>query len=129
LLDLFVARTFETGETLIQEGEEGAGMHLVASGSLSVVAGGASDRTRVAMLGAGDVVGEVAMVLRRPATAAVVADCPSVTLHLAASEFLGVIKQHPALLTELYTLAVERTDETRSLLAQQADDASDLVLF
>ncbi len=129
LLDRFVARTFETGDTLIAEGEEGAGMHLVASGSLSIVAGKDADRTRVAMLGAGDVVGEVAMVLRRPATAAVVADCPSVTLHLAAGEFLAVIKQHPALLAELYTLAVERHEETRSLLAQQADDASDLVLF
>ncbi len=129
LLDRFVARTFETGERLIGEGEEGAGMHLVASGSLSIVAGGGADATRVAVLGAGDVVGEVAMVLRRPATAAVVADCPSVTLHLAASEFLAVIKQHPALLAELYTLAVERHEETRSLLAQQAQDASDLVLF
>jgi CRP-like cAMP-binding protein len=129
LLDRFVARTFEAGDQLIAEGEEGAGMHLVASGSLSIVAGGGADATRVAVLGAGDVVGEVAMVLRRPATAAVVADCPSVTLHLAASEFLAVIKQHPALLTELYTLAVERTEETRSLLAQQAQDASDLVLF
>jgi cAMP-dependent protein kinase regulator len=129
LLDRFVARTFETGETLIAEGEEGAGMHLVASGSLSIVAGKDADRTRVAMLGAGDVVGEVAMVLRRPATAAVVADCPSVTLHLPAGDFLAVIKQHPALLAELYTLAVERHEETRSLLAQQADDASDLVLF
>ncbi len=129
LLDRFVARTFETGDQLIAEGEEGAGMHLVASGSLSIVAGGGADATRVAVLGAGDVVGEVAMVLRRPATAAVVADCPSVTLHLAASEFLAVIKQHPALLAELYTLAVARTEETRSLLAQQAQDASDLVLF
>lgn len=129
LLDRFVARTFETGDTLITEGEEGAGMHLVASGSLSIVAGGEVDRTRVAVLGAGDVVGEVAMVLRRPAMAAVVADCPSVTLHLAATEFLSLIKEHPALLAELYTLAVERHEETRSLLAQQADDASDLVLF
>lgn len=129
LLDRFVARTFETGDTLIAEGEEGAGMHLVASGSLSIVAGRDAERTRIAMLGAGDVVGEVAMVLRRPATAAVVADCPSVTLHLAAGEFLAVIKEHPALLAELYTLAVERHEETRSLLAQQADDASDLVLF
>jgi CRP-like cAMP-binding protein len=129
LLDRFVARTFEAGDQLIAEGEEGAGMHLVASGSLSIVAGGGAEATRVAVLGAGDVVGEVAMVLRRPATAAVVADCPSVTLHLAATEFLAVIKQHPALLAELYTLAVERTEETRSLLAQQAQDASDLVLF
>ncbi len=129
LLDKFVTRTFETGEKLISEGEEGSGIHLVASGSLAVVAGSAGEATRVAVLGAGDVVGEVAMVLRRPATAAVVADCPSVTLHLPASEFMAVIKQHPALLAELYTLAVERHDETRSLLAQQAEDASDLVLF
>lgn len=129
LLERFQAHTFERGQVVIAQGQERAGLHLVASGALRVVAEEQGESTHLATLGTGDVVGEVGLVLRRPASAAVVADCPSVTLHLPAQDFHALIKEHPALLAQLYDLAVQREDETRSLLAQQAQDASDWVLF
>lgn len=129
LLGRFRARTFEAGQVVIAAGQEGAGLHLLASGSLRVMAEESGETTQLATLAPGEVVGEVGLVLRRPAAASVVAECPSVTLHLPAAEFMSVIKEHPELLAQLYELAVQREDETRSLLAQQAQDASDLVLF
>jgi cAMP-dependent protein kinase regulator len=129
LLERFQAHTFDAGEVVIAQGQEGAGLHLVASGALRVVAEEQGESTHLATLATGDVVGEVGLVLRRPAGAAVVADCPSVTLHLPAQDFHALIKEHPVLLAQLYELAVQREDETRSLLAQQAQDASDWVLF
>ena len=73
--------------------------------------------------------GEVALVLRRPANADVVAEHPTVTLHLPREEFLDLIKAHPEVLAELYELAVKRDEETRSLLAQEAADADEFVLL
>ena len=67
--------------------------------------------------------------VRAKAPTSVVAECPAVTLHLPAEEFLSVIKEHPELLAQLYELAVQREDETRNLLAQPAQDASDWVLI
>lgn len=129
LLGRFRARSFEAGQVVIAAGEEQAGLHLLASGTLRVLAEEAGETTQLATLSPGEVVGEVGLVLRRPAPTSVVAECPAVTLHLPAEEFLSVIKEHPELLAQLYELAVQREDETRNLLAQPAQDASDWVLI
>ncbi len=134
LLESFVARTFDTGDRVILRGSEGAGLHLVASGALRVVSGDGEEATQVARLGVGEVVGEIAMVLRRPADADVIADCPTVTLQLASEKFLAIVKQHPKLFARLYELAVERQEETKSLLAERAElvaesDLDEAVLF
>jgi cAMP-dependent protein kinase regulator len=68
------------------------------------------------------------MVLRRPANANVVADTPTVTMHLAQDEFMALIKEHPALLTQLYELAVQRDEETSSIVAQEAAEADELLI-
>lgn len=128
LLERFVTRTFEAGDKLITQGEESSGLYLVASGSLSVIHR-SDDDLAISKLGPGDVVGEVALVLRRPSNADVVAEHPTVTLHLPRDEFLDLIKAHPEVLAELYELAVKRDEETRSLVAQEATDADELVLL
>lgn len=71
----------------------------------------------ISTLGVGEVVGEVALVLRRKANAAVVAVHPTVTLHLPREDFLTLIHHHPAILLSLYSLAIKRDDETTSVLA------------
>lgn len=134
LLERFVTRTFEAGDKLITQGEESSGLYLVASGALSVIhrsddERGSDDDLAISKLGPGDVVGEVALVLRRPSNADVVAEHPTVTLHLPRDEFLDLIKAHPEVLAELYELAVKRDEETRSLVAQEAADADELVLL
>lgn len=128
LLERFVTRTFEAGDKLITQGEESSGLYLVASGALSVIHR-SDDDLAISKLGPGDVVGEVALVLRRPSNADVVAEHPTVTLHLPRDEFLDLIKAHPEVLGELYELAVKRDEETRSLVAQEATDADELVLL
>ena len=68
-------------------------------------------------VGVGDVVGEVALVLRRKANADVVAVHPTVTLHLPREDFMSLIREHAAILQSLYILAIERDEETSSVLA------------
>ena len=129
LMNRFKARTFEPGELLIREGGDTEGLFLIASGSVDVTGKDADgDRLRIAELGPGDVVGEISLVLRRPATADVVATHPTVTLELTREEFHRAIKDHPTLLNELYELATKREEETRTVVAQTALDVSDVVL-
>ncbi|MBK7402557.1 MAG: cyclic nucleotide-binding domain-containing protein [Myxococcales bacterium] len=121
LVSRFETRTFETGDFLIRRGETSTGVFLIASGEVDVRAEDESgDALTIASLGPGEVVGEVAMILRRPAGADVVARFPTVTLHLAGATFLDVLRQHPTLLAQLYELAVKRDEETTSVVAQHA---------
>jgi cAMP-dependent protein kinase regulator len=130
IMDLFGTRTFERGETLLSEGDDAAGLFLIASGGVSVTGQDSDgDSIVLAELGPGDVVGEISLVLRRPATATVVATHPTIALELTRERFQAAIRQHPTLLTELYDVAVKREEETRSVVAQEALDATDVVLI
>ena len=130
LVERFETCVFEKGEKLIEEGKETTGLHLVASGEVAIIGhedGGES--FIIATLAVGETVGEVALVLRRKANADVVAVHPTVTLHLPREEFLGLVRDHPAILSGLYLAAVERDEETSSVLAGTTTSvAEDFVL-
>lgn len=118
LVERFETKVFEKGDKLIEDGKDTSGLHLIASGEVAVIGreeGG--ENFVIATLGVGETVGEVALVLRRKANADVVAVHPTVTLHLPREEFLGLVRAHPAILAGLYLCAVERDDETTSVLA------------
>jgi CRP-like cAMP-binding protein len=118
LVERFETCVFEKGDKLIEDRKETTGLHLIASGEVAVVGheeGG--EPFVIATLTVGEMVGEVALVLRRRANADVVAVHPTVTLHLPRGEFLGLVREHPAILSCLYLAAVERDEETSSALA------------
>ncbi len=129
LAALFETRTYEPGESLITEGDNAAGLHLLAAGSVEVRRGDPDGEVlRIATLGPGSCVGEISLVMRRPATASVIAVAPTVSLVLAAEKFMVIVKSRPNLFARLYELAVQREDETLSVLGQEAEDADDLVM-
>jgi CRP-like cAMP-binding protein len=129
LVETFETSVFEKGERLITEGEEPSGLHLIASGEVAVVGHEAGEPFVIATLGVGEVVGEVALVLRRKANADVVAVHPTVTLHLPREDFLTLIRDHPAILQGLYMLAVKRDEETSGVLENTTTSvAEDYVL-
>lgn len=129
LVARFETRTFEAGDYLIRHGEKSTGVFLLASGEVDVRAKDETgDDLVVATLGPGEVVGEVAMILRRPAGSDVVARFPTVTLHLAGGSFMEVLRQHPTLFAQLYELAVKRDEETASVVTQTAIAADEYIL-
>jgi cAMP-dependent protein kinase regulator len=125
LVERFETRVFEKGDKLISVSEDPSGLHLIASGEVAVVGEDAGEPFVISTLGAGDVVGEVALVLRRKANADVVAVHPTVTLHLPREDFVSLIQDHPAILLGLYMLAVKRDEETSSVLANNATSVAD----
>ncbi|HEY3593238.1 MAG TPA: cyclic nucleotide-binding domain-containing protein, partial [Polyangiaceae bacterium] len=91
LVERFETRVYEKGDKLIAQGSDSTGLHLIASGEVAVVRGEGGEPFVLAKLGPGDIVGEVALVLRRPASADVVAVHPTVTLYLASERFTSLI--------------------------------------
>ncbi len=129
LVERFETKVYEKGEKLITEGRDVTGLHLIASGVVAVVGHEGGEPFVISTLSAGDVVGEVALVLRRKANADVVAVHPTVTLYLPREEFVSLIKDHPAILQSLYLLAVERDEETSSVMSvSSVNVAEDYVL-
>lgn len=130
LITRFEARGFEPGDVVVQQGQQAAGLFIIASGAVQVSSKDADGESVVlAELGPGDVVGEIALVLRRPATADVVAIHPTVALELSSERFHEVMREHPGLIGELYELAIKREAETSSVVAQQALEAEDVVIL
>jgi cAMP-dependent protein kinase regulator len=128
LVEHFETRVFEKGDKLIAQGSEPTGLYLIASGEVAVVRSEGDEPFVLAKLGPGDIVGEVALILRRPASADVMAVHPTVTLFLASERCNSIIHEHANILRELYELAVKRDDETRSVVAQEATSADDYIL-
>ena len=131
LVERFVTNTYEKGEKLIGQGDEAQGLHLIASGEVAVIRHEAGGEPFVlATLTQGDTVGEVALVLRRPSTADVVAVHPTVSLYLPKKAFLELIKAHPLLIAQLYAIAIQRDDETMSVVEQEvmSADTDDFVI-
>jgi len=130
LVARFKSERFEPGDSLVRKGEEPSCLYLLASGGVQVRGTDADgDRVVIAELGPGDVVGEISLVLRRPAIADVVALHTTVALALSREQFTAAIHEHPTLLRELYDMAVQRDEETRTVVAQKALDVSDVVLL
>jgi cAMP-dependent protein kinase regulator len=74
------------------------------------------------------VLGEVALVLRRPAIADVVAQHPTVTLLLPRERFLEAVRAHPQVFVDLYELATKRDEETASVAGLETVNVDDGVL-
>ena len=129
LVEHFETCVFEKGDRIIVEGTDPTGLHLIASGEVAVVGHESGEPFVIATLGVGDVVGEVGVILRRKANADVVAVHPTVTLHLPRGDFMELIAEHPAMLTGLYMLAIERDEETSIVFATSTTSvAEDYVL-
>jgi CRP-like cAMP-binding protein len=73
LIERFLVRQFNQGDRIIAQGSPPDGLHIVALGEVDVMHDDGQEPTLVAKLGPGEVVGEVALILRRPATTDVIA--------------------------------------------------------
>ena len=128
LIERFMVRQFNQGDKIVVQGSAPDGLHIVALGEVNVMLNDGKEPTLVARLGPGEVVGEVALILRRPAITDVVAHHPTVTLFLQRDRFLGLARAHPKVFVELYELAVHRDQETATAASSEAAESEDFVL-
>src|SRR3954468_7845211 len=88
-------RRFTAGDTLFEEGDESHSLHVVRDGTLDVLRVEGGQRSLLQRLRAGDVVGELGVLDRRPRTATVIARVDSETLEVGAGALDEVLGRHP----------------------------------
>jgi CRP/FNR family transcriptional regulator, cyclic AMP receptor protein len=102
-------RRFDTGDTVVGEGEGGVGFFVVADGTARVEVSG----TRRGTIGPGASFGEVALLDeggRR--TASVIAEAPMRVFGLTSWQFTPLLEQHPQIAIKVAKLLARRLRET-----------------
>ena len=100
----FRERTFDEGMPVTREGESGAGFFVILDGSATVSVGGETKAT----VGAGDAIGEMALIDDGPRTATVIAATDMRCLVLAPWEFRAFVEDHPSLAWQLLQTLAQR---------------------
>ena len=113
-------RQFAPKQTLCQEGDAGDRMWLILAGSVSVTVTVPGGRTlRVASLGQGTTVGEMALIERGPRTATIVADEPVECIVLTLDTFDHLMREHPGVASRLLAnLCLAMTQRLRITTAE-----------
>lgn len=88
-----VELTLDEGREFVTQGEVGREAFVIVEGTADVLRGG----KKIATLGAGDCVGEMALLDHGPRTATVVAATPMTVLVLGPREFSGLLDEVPTL--------------------------------
>ena len=128
LLASLDSRLFEVQETLIAQHQEQHSMFLLASGAVAISLPEDGERLVLATLGPGEVVGEMSLILRRPASADVIALYPTVAYEISGEKLGQLMRTYPALLVELYDLATRRDEEIRATASTEAVSADDILV-
>ena len=105
---------FPKGTTLMVEGDMMHDFLIIESGTATVRRAG----RKVAQLGAGDMVGELALILHRPRTATVTADSDVSVLVVDQRSFHALLNDIPGLARQLlYTVAQRMADNAKEATA------------
>lgn len=96
LLDVTTSRRIGPKETLFRKGDPGSQLYGVLSGRLKVMAPGREGKELVfGLMGAGDVIGEIAVIDSEPRSATVVALEDSELLSLHRRDLMPFLERHP----------------------------------
>ena len=109
-------RTIDAGTELIREGEPGAEFFVVVEGEVEVRRRG----RRIARLGEGSYVGEIALLSRSPRTATVIASTPLRVLAIAGRDFVQLLDTMPELWLKIARTLADRVDADEAMDAVRA---------
>lgn len=104
LVRLVREQEYQPGQLMVQAGQSGLGLYVIAEGAAEVIRG----NQVLGTLGAGDFFGEMALLDDLPRTADVRASQPSRCLTLSKWEFLGELESHPQMALPLLPMLSRR---------------------
>lgn len=127
LAALCVPKEFAAGAEILTEGAVGLGLYLITEGRVEVFKTERGRRWRLAELGAGDVLGEMALIDAKPRSASAVALRPTSALLLSRDSFQTVVRKRPAVAWALVPELAARLRDMEDRLvaggwAAEADD-------
>jgi signal transduction histidine kinase len=107
------------GEQLAGEGEPGDAMFVIVSGELQVVKRSRTSEVPIAVLGPGEIVGEMAIFEAQPRNATVRAVTPTRVIRIARDEILAILRTRPSATLSMLRTMMGRLRNTESMLREQ----------
>jgi CRP-like cAMP-binding protein len=108
---------FRAGETMIRQGEPGDCLYVTVDGQTGITISGAG---QVAVRDAPTVLGEMAIILRRPRSAGCVALTDVLALKIDHAPFQELLAQAPEVALEVIKVLAERLDEAQQMTQEQS---------
>jgi CRP/FNR family cyclic AMP-dependent transcriptional regulator len=126
IADLLIDRRYPRGSVIFEEGVPGDYMYLIKDGQVKISKLSDDGREKILeILGAGDFVGEMALLDRGPRSASVKSTQPCVLLALSRQDFLSLLRERPEISLELIRELSRRLRETneqiRGLLFERVE--------
>ncbi len=115
-----VEQTYQAGQFIMRQGDTGVGAFIIRSGKVEVVQEKDGHETKLATLGPGDVVGEMALLDEFPRSASVRAAEPVTALGIQRWHFKGILESHPQLALALLPILTRRVRNAEGMLPAQA---------
>src|SRR5262245_30472101 len=102
-------RVYPQDTVILREGEVSDSVFLICAGSVQVTLGGTGGPLRLlAILQAGEIFGEMAVLERRPRSATVLARERCLLLEVAGAEIRRLLEAHPEMQVKMYTVVRDR---------------------
>ena len=110
--------TLRRGETLFNEGDAGDRLYILLAGKVKLGHASADGRENLlAVLGPGEVVGELTLFDPGPRSTTATAVAPTELLTLEHSQLMGFIESHPTLAKDMLRALAQRLRRTNTALA------------
>lgn len=111
-------QSFRAGGAIVTQGERGHSMFVITEGKVRIVSLAEGEEVPLAMLGAGDYLGEMALFDDSPRSASAVAETDVEALMIEKREFRDILREYPGvsiMMCEEFCRRLRRTIEKVSV--------------
>jgi len=115
-----VVLKYQPGQEIIRQGDTGVGAFIIRSGKVEIVQEKGGKETKLAVLGPGDVIGEMALLDEFPRSATARAVEPTTALGIQRWHFKGILESHPQLALALLPILSRRIRSAEGMLPDRA---------
>ena len=116
--------TFNPGESLFKQGDEGDALYIIMEGEADVLVDTPGGQITVATMVKNDFVGDIAVLCDVPRTATVTATSKLTTMRITKDLFFQLVCQFPQLAIEIMRVLARRLDVTTRQLQDAVSKAS-----
>lgn len=109
--------TYRAGERLFEKGDDGDAAYVILDGAVDVLIPTDTGEISVAVLGAKEIFGEMAVLLDQPRTTAIAANSDLKVLRLDRQAFFNMLNEFPDVAIELIKIIGSRLEATTRDLA------------
>lgn len=110
--------SFQDGEALVEQGEQGDVAYIILKGTADVVVATGAGEQRVAQVGENDVVGEIAILIDIPRTATIRATSDILALAVSKENFFKLLQNFPDMGVEVMRVLAHRLERTTAELGR-----------